>query len=108
MIRRPPRSTLFPYTTLFDPEAAQVRAEAGEAIVLVRPETAAEDFPAMASVAAILTTRGGMTSHAAVVARGMGKPTITGAESIQIDLAAGTLRAGETTVRTGDEITVDG
>ncbi len=93
---------------VFDPDAAQARAEAGEAIVLVRPETAAEDFPAMAAVAAILTTRGGMTSHAAVVARGMGKPTITGAESIQIDLAAGTFRAGETTVREGDEITVDG
>ncbi len=93
---------------VFDPDEARTRAEGGEAIVLVRPETAAEDFPAMAVAAAILTTRGGMTSHAAVVARGMGKPTVTGAEKIEIDLAAGIFRAGDTVVHIGDEITIDG
>lgn len=93
---------------VFDPDEARTRGAAGEAVILVRPETAAEDFPGMAAAAGMLTSRGGMTSHAAVVARGMGKPTITGAGSVQIDLAGRCFRAGETVVHAGDEITIDG
>ncbi len=90
------------------PERAQERGEAGDAIILVRHETAAEDFPGMERSRGILTARGGMTSHAAVVARGMGLPAITGCGAIEIDLGAGWFHANGTTVCEGDTITIDG
>jgi len=90
------------------PERAQTLGEAGEAVILVRQETAAEDFPGMERSRGILTARGGMTSHAAVVARGMGLPAVTGCGAIEIDLAAGAFTANGTIVREGDSITIDG
>jgi pyruvate,orthophosphate dikinase len=90
------------------PERAQELGKAGEAVILVRHETAAEDFPGMERSRGILTARGGMTSHAAVVARGMGLPAVTGCSVIEIDLKAGCFHANGTTVREGDEITIDG
>jgi pyruvate,orthophosphate dikinase len=93
---------------VFDPGEARQRGEAGEAVILVRRETSADDFPGMERAAGILTARGGMTSHAAVVARGIGKPAVTGCAGIEIDDDAGILTAGEVVVRTGDELTIDG
>ena len=66
-----------------------MRGEAGEAVILVRAETSADDFPGMEKAQGILTARGGMTSHAAVVARGMGKPAITGCGAIEINTSTG-------------------
>ncbi|MGH2559882.1 MAG: pyruvate, phosphate dikinase, partial [Thermomicrobiales bacterium] len=74
---------------VFDEAEARERGEAGEAIILVRIETSADDFPGMERARGILTARGGMPSHAAVVARGMGKPAVTGCAEIEIDEAAG-------------------
>jgi pyruvate,orthophosphate dikinase len=87
---------------------AKRRAEAGEAILLVRPETAADDFPGMVRAQGILTARGGMTSHAAVVARGMGKPAVTGCSALEIDERAGVIRVGATVIKEGDDLTIDG
>ena len=70
---------------VLDPAEARMRGEAGEAVILVRAETSADDFPGMEKAQGILTARGGMTSHAAVVARGMGKPAITGCGAIEIN-----------------------
>ncbi len=91
-----------------DPEEAARLAEEGEKVILVRQETSPDDFRGMAGSQAILTARGGMTSHAAVVARGMGKPCVAGAGDIQIDYEQGFFHAGEHEVRRGDWITVDG
>ncbi len=88
-------------------EAAQLKAD-GHKVVLVRIETSPEDIHGMHAAEGILTTRGGMTSHAAVVARGMGKPCVSGAGQIRVDYAAGTMTAGGKTFRKGDHITVDG
>jgi pyruvate,orthophosphate dikinase len=77
-------------------------------VILVRDETSPEDIVGMHAAAGILTSRGGMTSHAAVVARGMGKPCIVGAGELHVDEKAGTLRAGERTLREGDELSIDG
>jgi pyruvate,orthophosphate dikinase len=93
---------------VFNPEEAAERGEAGEAVILVRRETSPEDFEAMVASQAILTCRGGMTSHAAVVARGMGKCCVAGATEIQIDEAYGRFTAGGEVVRHGDWITLDG
>jgi pyruvate,orthophosphate dikinase len=93
---------------VFNPEEAAERGEAGEAVILVRRETSPEDFEAMVAAQAILTCRGGMTSHAAVVARGMGKCCVVGATDIQIDEAYGRFTAGGEVVRHGDWITLDG
>ena len=90
------------------PERAQELGAAGEAVILVRHETAAEDFPGMERSRGILTARGGMTSHAAVVARGMGLPAVTGCSLLEIDLANGCFQSNGTTVREGDVITIDG
>jgi pyruvate,orthophosphate dikinase len=90
------------------PERAQELGEAGEAVILVRHETAAEDFPGMERSRGILTARGGMTSHAAVVARGMGLPAVTGCSAIEIDLKSGSFQANGATVREGAQITIDG
>ncbi len=88
-------------------EAAKLQAD-GHKVILVRVETSPEDIHGMHAAEGILTTRGGMTSHAAVVARGMGKPCVSGAGTIRVDYASGTLRVGERTFKAGDIITIDG
>ena len=88
-------------------EAAELKAD-GRKVILVRVETSPEDIHGMHAAEGILTTRGGMTSHAAVVARGMGKPCVSGAGAIRVDYAAGTMTAGGQTFKQGDLITVDG
>ena len=88
-------------------EAAQLKSD-GKKVVLVRVETSPEDIHGMHAAEGILTTRGGMTSHAAVVARGMGKPCVSGAGSLRVDYAAGTMSVGGQTFKKGDHITVDG
>ena len=88
-------------------EAAELRA-AGKDVILVRTETSPEDIHGMHSAVAILTTRGGMTSHAAVVARGMGRPCVSGAGAIRIDYQAESFTVLGETVSKGDIITVDG
>jgi pyruvate,orthophosphate dikinase len=93
---------------VFSPdEAAQLKSD-GRKVVLVRVETSPEDIHGMHAAEGILTTRGGMTSHAAVVARGMGKPCVSGAGSLRVDYSAGTMSAGGQTFKKGDYITVDG
>jgi len=77
-------------------------------VILVRVETSPEDIHGMHAAEGILTTRGGMTSHAAVVARGMGKPCVSGAGALRVDYAAGTVSVGGRTLRKGDVITIDG
>ncbi len=93
---------------VFSPdEAAQLKAD-GKKVILVRVETSPEDIHGMHAAEGILTTRGGMTSHAAVVARGMGKPCVSGAGSLRVDYASGTMTASGQTFKKGDFITVDG
>ncbi len=77
-------------------------------VILVRPETTPDDIHGMDAAKGILTARGGMTSHAAVVARGMGKPCVAGCESIKVDLKAEKFTVGKNTIRMGDYITIDG
>ncbi|MDQ1456305.1 MAG: pyruvate, orthophosphate dikinase [Actinomycetota bacterium] len=92
----------------FTADEAEARHEAGELVILVRPETSPDDLHGMIAAEGILTSRGGLVSHAAVVARGMGKPAICGAEAVKIDLAGRTFTAGDTTVREGDVISING
>ena len=93
---------------VFSSEQAEDLAAKGEDVILVRPETSPEDIHGMHAARAILTSRGGMTSHAAVVARGMGRPCITGALDVRINLAAKNFIVGGRTLEEGDIITVDG
>ena len=93
---------------VFDPDEAQRRGQAGEPVILVRIETSPEDFHGMVAAQGVLTARGGMTSHAAVVARGMGKPCVSGCTALQIDYAKGEVHVAEFTFRIGDFITIDG
>jgi pyruvate,orthophosphate dikinase len=93
---------------VFSADEAEQLKTAGRSVILVRVETSPEDIHGMHAAQAILTTRGGMTSHAAVVARGMGKPCVSGAGAIRVDYAAKTLSAGAHTLKAGDVITVDG
>jgi pyruvate,orthophosphate dikinase len=93
---------------VFDAAQAEERGRAGEAVILVREETTAEDVAGMFHAAGVLTARGGMTSHAAVVARGWGKPCVVGAEMIEIDHEQHLFRAGDEVVCENDEIAVDG
>jgi pyruvate, orthophosphate dikinase len=93
---------------VFSSEDAEAARKAGRKCILVRIETSPEDIHGMHAAEGILTTRGGMTSHAAVVARGMGKPCVSGAGSIRVDYAAGTLACGTQTLRRGEIITIDG
>jgi pyruvate,orthophosphate dikinase len=88
-------------------EAAKLQAD-GRKVVLVRIETSPEDIHGMHAAEGILTTRGGMTSHAAVVARGMGKPCVSGCGTIRVDYGRGTMSIGSRTFKTGDVITIDG
>eukprot|EP01042_Synura_sphagnicola_P007255 gene7255-9290_t len=93
---------------VFTSEAAEAGKKAGKKVILVRVETSPEDIHGMHAAEGILTTRGGMTSHAAVVARGMGKPCVSGAGQIRVDYAKGTMTVGPTTLKAGDFITIDG
>jgi pyruvate,orthophosphate dikinase len=93
---------------VFNADEAESRAARGEAVILVRIETSPEDIHGMHAARGILTTRGGMTSHAAVVARGMGRPCVAGAGGIVVDYNAQTLATGGRTVRAGETITLDG
>jgi pyruvate,orthophosphate dikinase len=95
-------------TVVFSADEAEMRAGKGEAVILVRIETSPEDIHGMHAAEGILTTRGGMTSHAAVVARGMGRPCVSGAGGISVDYGAQILFAGGITVRGGETITLDG
>jgi pyruvate,orthophosphate dikinase len=93
---------------VLDADSAEERGRAGEDVILVRWETTPDDIHGLIHARGVLTAHGGMTSHAAVVARGMGKPCVAGCEDLSIDIAAGTLRIGEHELRVGDVITVDG
>lgn len=88
-------------------EATKLQAD-GRKVILVRIETSPEDIHGMHAAEGILTTRGGMTSHAAVVARGMGKPCVSGCGAIRVDYGRGTMTVGNRTFKTGDVITIDG
>ena len=93
---------------VFDADRAEALAHEGQRVILVRPETSPEDVHGMIPAQGVLTARGGKTSHAAVVARGMGKPAVVGAESLNIDLEARTLSVGGRTLREGEVISLDG
>lgn len=93
---------------VFDSDTAERRANAGEAVILVRVETSPEDIHGMHAAKGILTARGGMTSHAAVVARGMGRPCVSGAGTLSIKAADGVMRIGSREVREGEVLTIDG
>jgi pyruvate,orthophosphate dikinase len=93
---------------VFDADAAELKGLAGERVILVREETKPEDIHGFFQAQGILTSRGGKTSHAAVVARGMGKPCVSGCEQIVIDDKARRAVIGETTLHEGDVITIDG
>jgi pyruvate,orthophosphate dikinase len=93
---------------VFDSDEAEAMAQAGEKVILVRLETSPEDIHGMHAAQGILTSRGGMTSHAAVVARGMGRPCVSGAGSLRIDYKTQTLTVLGRTFALGDVITIDG
>ncbi|MGD0175748.1 MAG: pyruvate, phosphate dikinase [Candidatus Bathyarchaeia archaeon] len=93
---------------IFDTDEAHSLGSTGEAVILVREETTPEDIHGMIAAKGVLTSRGGMTSHAAVVARGMGKPAVVGCEQIKIDLSTNTMSTRKVTVKKDDIITVDG
>ncbi len=93
---------------VFSSDEAELMKSQGRRVILVRVETSPEDIHGMHAAEGILTTRGGMTSHAAVVARGMGKPCVSGAGAIRVDYAANAFTAGGVTCKKGDVITIDG
>jgi pyruvate,orthophosphate dikinase len=93
---------------VFDPDVAEQRAAKGERVILVREETTPEDFHGIVAARAVLTARGGMTSHAAVVARGMGKCAVVGCKELTVDAARRLFSVDGTTVNEGDWITLDG
>lgn len=92
----------------FDADTAVEWSKTGEPVLLVRPETTPDDIHGVIAAEGVLTTRGGMTSHAAVVARGMGKPCVCGCESVRIDERERTLTAGNRVFREGDWLSIDG
>ena len=93
---------------VFDPDVAEQRAAEGIRVILVRDETTPEDFHGIVAARAVLTARGGMTSHAAVVARGMGKCAIVGCKEMEVDLQHRSFKVNGTTVNEGEWITLDG
>jgi pyruvate,orthophosphate dikinase len=93
---------------VFDADSAETRGRNGERIILVREETKPEDIHGFFQAQGILTSRGGKTSHAAVVARGMGKPCVSGCDAIQIDDIKRCATIGDTTLHEGDVVTIDG
>jgi pyruvate,orthophosphate dikinase len=95
-------------TVVFDADQAEKLGRAGQSVILVRKETSPEDFHGMVTARAILTARGGMTSHAAVVARGMGKPCVAGAQELVVDERANRFSVNGRSIGEGEWITVDG
>jgi pyruvate,orthophosphate dikinase len=93
---------------VFDADTAEQRAHRGDSVILVRDETTPEDFHGMVVARAVLTARGGMTSHAAVVCRGMGKCAVVGVQQLSVDAEGRQFKCGDTVVHEGDWITVDG
>ncbi|MET0270573.1 MAG: pyruvate, phosphate dikinase, partial [Sphingomonas sp.] len=93
---------------VFDSDTAEKRTSQGDAVILIRTETSPEDIHGMHAAKGILTARGGMTSHAAVVARGMGRPCVSGVGTLAIDAKARTARVGGREIREGDLVTIDG
>jgi pyruvate, orthophosphate dikinase len=93
---------------VLDADTAEQRGKAGESVILVRWETTPDDIHGLIQAAGILTAHGGMTSHAAVVARGMGKPCVAGCEGLSIDIDAHTITVGDRTLSEGDVLTIDG
>ena len=93
---------------VLDADTAAERGKAGESVILVRWETTPDDIHGLIHSKGVLTAHGGMTSHAAVVARGMGKPCVAGCDGLEIDADARTLRIGGNDLREGDTITIDG
>ena len=93
---------------VFDADTAEDRGKAGESVILVRWETTPDDFHGMVQAAGILTAHGGLTSHAAVVARGMGTPCVTGCEALHVDVRAKTARLPGHELKEGDTITING
>jgi pyruvate,orthophosphate dikinase len=92
----------------FTADDAESRAARGEKVILMRVETSPDDIHGMHAAQGIVTARGGMTSHAAVVARGMGRPCVAGAGDLAIDVAAGTMSVGGESFKSGNQITIDG
>jgi len=95
-------------TAVFDADMAEQMGRRGEAVILIRRETSPEDFHGMIQSRAILTARGGMTSHAAVVARGLGKPCVASAQGMDVDESGRKFEVGGRTIREGDWLTLDG
>jgi pyruvate,orthophosphate dikinase len=93
---------------VFDADRAEAMAKKGEQVILVRIETNPDDVHGMIAAEGVLTSRGGRTSHAAVVARGMGKPCVAGAETVKVDLVKKQFTAGGTTIKEGEPFTIDG
>lgn len=93
---------------VFDADEAEARGNRGESVILVRPETTPDDIHGIVAAEGVLTSRGGMTSHAAIVARGMGKPAVTGCEAVRISLDGRKFMVGDLTVMENDVITIDG
>jgi pyruvate,orthophosphate dikinase len=93
---------------VLDADSAEERGKAGESVILVRWETTPDDIHGLIQAKGVLTAHGGMTSHAAVVARGMGKPCVAGTEGLEIDAGAKTVRIGGHKLKEGDVITIDG
>ena len=93
---------------VFDADSAELARDVGEKVILVREETKPEDIHGFFAAEGVLTSRGGKTSHAAVVARGMGKPCVAGAEGIVVDVETHVARVGNTVLHEGDIITIDG
>ena len=93
---------------VFNADEAEKRGIAGEAVILVRTETTPDDIHGIIQAKGILTSRGGMTSHAAVVARGMGKPCVCGAETLKINYADNCIKVGDIVINKGDFISIDG
>jgi len=93
---------------VFDPDQAEKLGEEGNSVILVRPETAPEDVHGMIHAKGVLTSRGGATSHAAVVARGLGKPCVAGVEELDVNVEQGFFVIGDRKVEAGEEISIDG
>ena len=93
---------------VFDADDAERLAKDGQKVLLVRTETTPDDIHGMVAAQGILTSRGGMTSHAAVVARGMGKPCVCGCEALKIDYEAKTVSVGGKTIKEGEHLSIDG
>src|SRR5207247_9330787 len=93
---------------VLDADTAEQRGKAGESVIRVRWETTPDDIHGLVQAKGVLTAHGGMTSHAAVVARGMGKPGVAGCEALSIDAKAHAISLGERTLHEGDVLTIDG